>query len=59
MNKEELNKIKTRCAKATPGPWEWNVNSACKIVMLKTTHSGGYYVMGFERWGLQGAAPKF
>jgi hypothetical protein len=59
MNKEKLNKIKSRLKAATPGPWEWDVNSACKIAMLMTTHSGRYYVMGFERWGPQSAAPKF
>jgi hypothetical protein len=59
MTKEKLNEIRARLNAATPGPWEWDVNSACKIAWLITTHSGRYYVMGFERWGTQSAAPKF
>jgi len=59
MKKEKLDEIRARLNAATPGPWEWDVNSACKIAMLKTTHSGNYYVMGCERWGPRNAAPKF
>ena len=59
MNKDQIDEIKARCEKATPGPWEWDVNSAHKFVNLMTIHSGRFYVMGFERWGAQGAAPKF
>jgi len=59
MNSEKLQEIKERFARATPGPWEWDVHSKNKCVNLLTTHSGRYCVMGFERWGPQGAAPTF
>jgi hypothetical protein len=59
MTKEKLNEIKSRLRAATPGPWEWDVNSVHKIVNLMTTHSGRLYVMGFVRWGTNGAAPTF
>jgi len=59
MTREKLNEIRARLNAATPGPWAWDVISTCKIAMLKTTHSGNYYVMGFERWGPHNAAPKF
>ena len=59
MTHEELEAIEARCNAATPGPWEWDVNSVCKIVHLRTAHSGRYYVMGFKRFGTKGAAPTF
>jgi len=59
MTHEELEAIEARCNAATPGPWEWDVNSVSKIVHLRTVHSGRYYVMGFKRFGTKGAAPTF
>jgi hypothetical protein len=59
MTKEKLNEIRARLNAATPGPWEWDVNSIHKNALLMTTHSGRYCVMGFERWGTQGAIPVF
>ena len=59
MTKEKLDEIKSRLKAATPGPWEWDVNSGVKIARLMTTHSGRYYVMGFKRWGPQNAIPEF
>ena len=59
MTYEELEVIEARCNAATPGPWEWDVNSVSKIVHLRTAHSGRYYVMGFKRFGTKGAAPTF
>ena len=59
MTKEKLDEIRQRLNAATPGPWEWDVNSIHKTASLMTTHSGRYCVMGFERWGTQGAIPKF
>ena len=59
MNSEKLQEIKGRFARATPGPWEWDVHSRNKCVNLLTTHSGKCCVMGFKRWGAQGAAPTF
>ena len=58
-NMDRLAGIRARLENATPGPWMWDVNSACKCARLVTTHSGMYYVMGFGRWGMQGAAPMF
>jgi hypothetical protein len=54
-----IDDIKVRCEKATPGPWMWDIRTATKSVLLETAHSGRYYVMGFERWGTQGACPRF
>jgi len=59
VTKEKMDAIKSRLKAATPGPWEWDVNSACKIARLLTTHSGRYYVMQFARWGTQNAIPMF
>lgn len=46
--------------KHTPGPWRWEFNRKHKTVSLV----GGKpafdkTVMDFERWGLQGACPRF
>lgn len=57
--KPDIQEIKDRESKATPGPWKWYVNEHCKSIRLVTNHSGQYYVMGFERWGMQGAQPIF
>jgi len=59
MTREKLDEIKSRLKAATPGPWEWDVNSACKVVRLYTAHSGRYTVMSFVRWGSQSAIPQF
>jgi len=59
MTKERLDEIRARLNAATPGPWEWDVNSKCHIAKLMTTHSGRYYVMEFMRWGTNSAAPSF
>ena len=59
MNKEKLNEIRARLEAATPGPWEWDVNSRFHDARLMTTHSGRYCVMCFRRWGTQGAMPVF
>jgi len=44
-----------RADAATPGPWYWWMHFGSKIVQLVGAHTR--YVMGFERWGMQGAAP--
>jgi len=59
MTKEERDTIRARLETATPGPWEWEVNSLHQFVQLRTTHSGRYYVMDVVRWGMRGAAPRF
>lgn len=47
-------------AKFTPGPWAWfGTAGGCPEIYLATNHSGRRYVMGFQRWGLNGAQPSF
>ncbi len=46
--------------KHTPGPWRWEINQKNKNINL----CGGVpafdlTVMGFSRWGMSGAAPRF
>ncbi len=43
----------------TPGPWRWFANAKSKTIYLATPDRGRLYVMGFERWGMQQAAPQF
>jgi hypothetical protein len=59
MTPEELKAIEERANKATPGPWMWDISTTNQMAMLETAHSGRYYVMGFERWGLNNACPAF
>lgn len=42
----------------TPGPWCWFGNRSGGLY-LATTHSGRKYVMGFRRYGMNGAQPVF
>ena len=60
MTPAELSEIKQRAEKATKGPWRWEVSLKSKYVTL----SGGRpcfdkTVIGFDRWGMWGAAPVF
>lgn len=57
--KELAEKAREIDAKATPGPWMWDLRECNHQCLLTTTHSGKYYVMGFQRWGLQDALPSF
>jgi len=59
MTGEELEAIEAREKAATPGPWVWEIRAATRQAYLWTTHSGRYYVMGFQRWGMNSAAPTF
>lgn len=60
MNYKELvEKAKEIDRKATPGPWMWDLRECNHQCLLTTTHSGKYYVMGFQRWGMQDALPSF
>ena len=43
----------------TPGPWAWFGTASRENLWLGTAHSGRIYVMGFKRWGTQGAQPIF
>lgn len=54
-----IKRAKELDKRATPGPWKWDLRSCCRDVKIVTDHSGQYYVMCFERWGMQGAAPSF
>ncbi len=60
MADERMKEIRERVEAATPGPWQWEVNIEGKTVKLQ----GGRQrhdltVIGFRRWGLNGAAPTF
>jgi hypothetical protein len=62
----DLSAIKARAAAATPGPWGWfgyvpapKGYAKQRNVYLATQHSGRIYVMDFERWGINGARPRF
>lgn len=57
--KELAEKAREIDAKATPGPWMWDLRECNHQCLLTTTHSGKYCVMGFQRWGLQDALPSF
>ncbi|MFT8366251.1 MAG: hypothetical protein ABF812_09870 [Gluconobacter cerinus] len=47
-------------AKFTKGPWGWfGTAGGHPEIYLATKHSGRRYVMGFNRWGLNGAQPSF
>jgi len=43
----------------TAGPWGWFGNASNREIYLATAHSGRRFVMGFERWGMRGAQPRF
>jgi len=55
----DLEAIEARVNAATPGPWRWDAAPCNQEISLVTSHSGGYYVMGFERYGMRDAAPTF
>lgn len=57
--KELIERAKELDKQATPGPWMWDLRTNYRDVKIVTTHSGQYYVMSFERFGMQGAAPCF
>lgn len=42
----------------TPGPWKWFGNRSGGVY-LATAHSGRKYIMGFKRYGMNGAQPLF
>ena len=44
------------CDKATPGPWQWDVNKHTWSVSLE---SHKWIVMDFVRWGMGSAQPRF
>lgn len=54
-----LDAIRKRANAATPGPWSWYGNTKYQNVHLATQRWGRHMVMGFRRWGMQGAQPEF
>ncbi|ALG07643.1 hypothetical protein [Kibdelosporangium phytohabitans] len=56
---DQLDEIKARAAAATPGPWMWEGNTDTRHISLATKYWGRWVVMGFRRWGMQGAQPMF
>lgn len=59
LMKPQLEVIRERMQRATPGPWGWFGNTAVNHVYLATQRWGRHMVMTFERWGMQGAQPAF
>lgn len=58
-NNELIQQARELDAKATPGPWKWDLRTRTHQCKLLTDHSGQYYVMDFSRWGMQDACPTF
>ena len=59
MTEHELREIEVRHRAATPGPYRWRGNAGGYDLHLRTRDHGGYYVMGFRRWGWSRAEPVF
>lgn len=60
MTPEEREELRRLAEKATPGPWEWNVNLKSKSVELRGhPRRMRETVMGFDRWGMNLAQPLF
>lgn len=57
----ELNELRRIAEAATPGPWHWAGNADNHQLYLATwiKGAGRCQVMDFERWGMQGAIPRF
>lgn len=45
--------------KHTPGPWYWRISKKGHQVELLASDGMGSFVMGFDRYGMRGAAPCF
>ena len=56
LTNEQLKAIRTRENAATPGNWQWNINTSLKQIRLD---NGRCVVMGFLRYGTDSAAPAF
>lgn len=56
---QKLEEIRQRAAARTPGKWRWFGNVKTRTIHLATEQFGRLYVLGFKRWGLQGAQPVF
>lgn len=55
----ELNDVSCKARQATPGPWSWFGNTKFHDIYLATVKWGRRYIMGFARWGMRGAQPRF
>lgn len=51
--------IEARAAKATRGPWWWNINLKHRQITLDGYGRGVEYVLSFFRWGMRGAGVRF
>lgn len=56
---EQIDVIRARANRATPGPWGWFGNTQTQQAYLATQRMGRHFVMSFERWGMRGAQPTF
>lgn len=56
-----LDTLRKTAEAATPGPWHWAGNADNHQLYLATwiKGAGRCQVMDFERWGMQGAIPRF
>lgn len=59
LMKPQLEVIRDRMNRATPGPWAWFGNTSVQHVYLATQRWGRHMVMTFQRWGMQNAQPAF
>jgi hypothetical protein len=58
-NQIDIEAIRARANAATFGPWGWYGNVDAKHFYLSTKHGGRQIVMGFRRFGFNGAQPEF
>lgn len=58
---KDLTDLRKIAEQATPGPWHWSGNADNRQLYLATwiKGAGRCQVMDFERWGMQGAVPRF
>lgn len=58
---DNLDTLRKTAEAATPGPWHWAGNADNHQLYLATwiKGAGRCQVMDFERWGMQGAIPRF
>lgn len=59
MTPEEIDAVRQLEARATPGPWRWNVNRVGQQVVLQSDKLGRMTVMDFVRFGMQRGQPRF
>lgn len=56
----DINRIKELAGAASSGPWRWELNHQNKgVSLVGGSPQFDKTVMGFERWGMSGAAPCF